>query len=532
MNKALVIEPRLPAPRWRQWWPRLWAAGDGVRTVALPLPEPCGRVSAQYLSFAIDISVLAGGNWWEGSLKTHRGLGARRVAPLDLEAPKLNALVSALGPAYLRIGGSEADHIHYLEPDPADPQSLVLTAAIWDALHAFKTRHGLQLMFTVKYGLTRRSLHGHWSAAEFHRLAAHSRARGQTVEVLELGNELNAYWAFHGLASQPRARRLAEDYRRFAAAAAEAFPGVRLQGPGSAFWPRLGEAVKPFTNLTGPFLARCARMGTPLHIIDWHYYPYQSRRAPVRTRRATAARMLSPRALDDFGRFAARLKHYRDTFYPNAELWTGETGSAQCGGEPGLSDRFASCFWWADQLGQGALCGQQVMVRQSLIGGDYGLIDRVKLRPRPDYWLSWLWQQLMGTSVLRVTSPHRRVRAYCHTHPGGGHTLLLINLSRTPVTIDVSTWGAGGAHYTLTAKRLDSRKVRINGRRAKFRKGRVTLEDFATEAAPGPLPGTAIRFCHFPAGVPAAGVPAAGVPTATSPTAQSAPRALPPGGAP
>ena len=110
--------------------------------IALPNQEPLTSIDTHYLSFSIDISVLAGGFWWEGSHKTHKGLGALRVPPLNLTTKKLDKLVAALGPAYLRVGGSEADKIDYFDHDDPDnnPDSLVLTYKMWDELHEFIQR--------------------------------------------------------------------------------------------------------------------------------------------------------------------------------------------------------------------------------------------------------------------------------------------------------------------------------------------------------------------------------------------------------
>src|SRR5690606_5064983 len=133
-----------------------------VQTVNLHDSEAIGHVEDRYLSYSIDISVLAGGFWWEGSTRIHRGLGTLRVPPLSLHQDKLNRLVSALGPAYLRVGGSEADKIHYFEAPAADPESLVLTRETWDNLHNFIQKHDFKFVFTVKYGLFKRSQHGSW----------------------------------------------------------------------------------------------------------------------------------------------------------------------------------------------------------------------------------------------------------------------------------------------------------------------------------------------------------------------------------
>lgn len=496
--------PILPHRRWnyRLWLARLTALWPKVEDhpralhaqVELLGGEPVARVDAEYLSFSVDISVLAGGFWWEGSSGTRRGLGRLRIPPLNLNSARLDGLTRAITPAYLRVGGSEADKIHYLAA-PAEEGSLVLTPPIWDSLHRFLQRNELKFFFTVKYGLFHPHQHGQWDGSEVEKLLRYSRERGYRIDVCELGNELNAYWAFHGLRSQPRAFKLAVDYHNFAHLMRRYFPQTKITGPGSAFWPKLGETIKPFSNITRKFLETCQQHQTSLDIIDWHYYPFQSLRSPVRTRTATLKAMLKPHALNDFGKYSDKLRAWRDQYYPQAQLWTGETGSAQCGGQPKLSDRFISCFWWADQLGQGALKGQKVMIRQSLIGGDYGLIDRLTLKPRPDYWLSWLWKQLMGEQVYAVRSPHHMLRCYCHETPGErGKTLLLINLSARPVQIQVKGLGQPTRQYSLTAKRLRSKKVRINGVKARYNAGVFRLEDFASPKITQEIPGHSIHF--------------------------------------
>ncbi|MDZ7923901.1 MAG: glycoside hydrolase [Marinagarivorans sp.] len=438
--------------------------------------EPVACVDKCYLSFSIDISVLAGGQWWEGSNTIKAGLGALKVAPLALNSPKLDGLTRTLLPAYLRVGGSEADKIHYLLAPDREANSVLLTHTMWDELHAFVARNDLRLAFTFKYGLFKRSDHGAWRDTEVDALLAYSQQKGYRVDVCELGNELNAYWAFHGLASQPRAANLAIDYATFAAAIRRVFPAAKIIGPGSAFWPRLGETIRPFSNITPKFLAASRTLGNPMDVVDWHYYPFQSRRSPIRTRRATVSNMLRPSALNEYKKYCLQLKCLRDRYFPAAELWTGESGSAQCGGEPKLSDRFASCFWWADQLGLGARYGQQVMVRQSLVGGDYGLLDRLTLKPRPDYWLSWLWKQLMGTQVYAVDAQHAQLRCYCHsTKLGDGRVVLLINLSAKPCEVAMlgeywSSWRVT-KRYVLTAKKLSAKKIKINGKKARLKNG-------------------------------------------------------------
>ncbi|MFT2096945.1 glycoside hydrolase [Marinomonas sp. 2405UD66-6] len=446
-------------------------------SISLNKASPIAKVDARFLSFSIDISVLAGGFWWEGSKGTQRGLGTQRVEPLDLSQPALDNLVNALGPAYVRVGGSEADKVHYFtSATPASEDSLELTQDMWNQLHSFCQRNDLALMFTMKYGLFERRKQGGWQTNEVEALLEYCQANQQKIDIFELGNELNAYWAFHGFTSQPSAKNLAKDYDTFIRCVRQYSPDSLVAGPGSAFWPRIGEAVKPISNISAPFLEH---LKEEIDIIDWHYYPFQSSRSPVRTRAATLDNILSPNSLTYYEKYALQLRKLRDQHQPKAQLWTGETGSAQCGGQAKLSDRFVSCFWWADQLGRGAKSGQKVMVRQSLIGGDYALINRQTLKPNPDYWVSWLWGKLMGENVFEVQSNDPFVQTYCHSAKKEGKcTLLIINMSASPKIINCQEFGPKKKRFEITADSLTSKKIRINSVRPKFKQGKVKLKDF------------------------------------------------------
>lgn len=463
--------------------------------VTLANPKPLYKTDPRYLSFSIDISVLAGGFWWEGSSQSHKGLGTQRIPPFNLQQKKMEQLVRALGPAYLRVGGSEADKIHYFRPPKNLPYALTLTHFIWDNLQDFCQRNDLLLMFTMKYGLFNRKYHGDWKSHEIENLLHYNQEQGHRIAVYELGNELNAYWAFHGISSQPTSKRLAKDYDAFIRVIRKYDSKAQIAGPGSAFWPRIGEAIKPLSNITPGFLRN---MEEKLDIIDWHYYPFQSSRSPVRTRAANLKNTLSPEALRDYEKYLKQLIKWRDMHQPHALIWTGETGSAQCGGEAKLSDRFASSFWWADQLGRGARLGQKVMVRQSLVGGDYGLIQRQTLRPNPDYWVCWLWGKLMGTDVYEVQSNDPYVQTYCHSAKKEGKcTLLMINMSSSPKVVHCHGFGLKKKRFELTADSLTSRKIRINGVRPKFNNGNIKLRDFPKLSKLNLLSPYSINFWCF-----------------------------------
>jgi heparanase len=208
--------------------------------------------------------------------------------------------------------------------------------------------------------------------------------------------------------------------------------------------------------------------GGALDILSWHFYPQQSRRCPVATQRARVGQLLGPAQLDELERWSNELQQLRDRWAPQAELWLGETGSAQCGGEPGLSDRFASGLWWLDELGSAARAGQAVVIRQALIGSDYGLLDAHTLQPRPDYFNSLAWKRWMGPRVLDVAktsgNPALRVYAHCSARAGAGAVLLALNVDAThPAAFQLQGQVGRALRFDFSAPDLGSSELFVNG---------------------------------------------------------------------
>lgn len=379
--------------------------------VEVTVGDPAGRVSERFLSVAVDSALLSGGDFFGG---------ARRA---DFASPKLTQLAAALAPGYLRLGGTAADSLVYDDPSAGQWN---LSAERWAEATDFARRAGLSLFFTLNERQPELALIG-----------------TADVALWELGNEINGWPAVHGLDHALGGARYAADLQR----ARARFPG-RMAGPASAFWPVVGELH--------PVLPDFLRAGAGgADVITWHYYPQQSERCPLRTRLAGPRTLLEPKALDDVAQWADEVEALRDRHAPGAEVWLGETGHAQCGGQPGVSGTWVSALWWADLLGQMARRGTPVVVRQSLVGGDYGLLDADTLEPRPDYWVSVLWKRLVGAQALNVRSSDPRVRAYAACG-----VVVLINLDDTQGrTVDLQ-----GLQYRLESDALTSTRTLLNGR--------------------------------------------------------------------
>lgn len=356
---------------------------------------------------------------------------------LDLSSKRLRSLASALAPAYLRVGGSNADLAVYgagfLDGGETCPPDVLakracLSPARWDELLDFVRATGLSLVFTLNIMKTRAGgpAGGPFNASNARALLAYTARRHPkgvaSWLAFELGNEKE-------FVLSP-----AETAARF----------LEVRGLLDALWPRpsdrprlVGPAMNPRPDWLTQFLT--AMPARTLDAVSYHLYPGYGRSLDL------PARMLEPGWLD----FSHRVMRVTQRAVQAAadrgsgpELWIGETAAAWASGTAGVCDGFVSGFWWLDQLSQAAATGHDAMCRQCLVGGNYSLLDQLAgLRPNPDYWSAWLWRQLVGTRILALTQvmpymgdfePATRGYLAC-TRPGapgfrpGAVTLIYIN---------------------------------------------------------------------------------------------------------
>jgi hypothetical protein len=187
--------------------------------VMLDLEQPLAEVSERYLSFSVDTSQVVGGKWWDPQAdRVEWSSGTVQAPVFDFARPKLNLLTKALAPAYLRIGGSEADKVYYdlgagsgaYLTVPEGHES-VFTRGQWDAVHAFAAGNDLDVVCTLNAGPAARDRAGRWQGDNAAELLAYTARQGYPVAVWELGNEVNIFFAVHGLSAQVSVEQYAQD---------------------------------------------------------------------------------------------------------------------------------------------------------------------------------------------------------------------------------------------------------------------------------------------------------------------------------
>ncbi len=425
--------------------------------VAIDLSKVVAEVGDKYLSFSLDTAEILGGHRWGSS-----------GAPIDLTQKKLIKLTTALSPAYLRVGGTDADRVIF-DTIIQKKNTRVLTRQTWDNLNNFAHKTDLKLFFTVNAGPSVRDIHHQWQTENLESLLRYSKKRGYKIEAFEFGNEINAFWFFHGFTNRITVGQYIDDFKKFRILVKKYYPYTKVGGAATIYWPRVGEAFSFVGHMTSAFI----KAGIDVDMFTWHYYPQQSSRCPISFPQAKHGLLLNPQNLNDIGTWAIKLASLKKHFNPHAELWLGEIGHALCGGQSGISDTFESSLWWTDMLGLMATKGQNIVVRQDLIGADYSLIDKKTLNPLPDFWASILWKKLMGAKVLKVSTSKDNpyIRTYAHYRSTrsdcqkGLITIVFINLQDKNNSIEFKNIITDKALiYQLSAKNLNEKSVFLNGK--------------------------------------------------------------------
>jgi len=491
------------------------------RKVIIDEKKLVGIVDPRFLSFSFDTEI-----WLNESLSFFQNTGPGKM--LDMENPRLRELTRKLSPAYLRVGGTAADKVDFHfngEDDHLDNNVPIVHSEDWDDLMSFVNDLKLSLFFTLNagpivrdYGIFekieipsatemiswvqevytnwsdfkekfKKGLDGDWKANQFIEIMNYANRRGDKGITWELGNEMNAFWViFKNPFLQVRPSVYATDYARARETLHKYRPHEKIAGPASAIWPGFGETIPGITEITPGFLSTAHEKNIPVDIFTWHYYPTQTKKCGIQSRNATFENFKKVEVLDEFRIWATRIGQQLHDKRPNAELWLGESGPAQCGGEPNLSNTFISTLWWLDELGSAAITHHKIVVRQSLVGSHYGLLKQNTYEPNPDYFSSLLWKRLMGEKVLRVQLMKDNQAVGTFNHPGtlrlyahctssksdyfkpGAVTLLALNVSSESVDFEIPKWTTGKQDYlswnitSESPQNLLSSHLKINGK--------------------------------------------------------------------
>ncbi|XP_050238113.1 heparanase-like protein 2 [Mercurialis annua] len=421
-------------------------------------------------------------DWWPTSKCNYDQCpwGHSGLFSLDLDNKILLNAVKAFNPLRIRIGGSLQDQVEYQVqnsskrclPFQKSEAGLFgftagcLTTHRWDQLNHFfnQTRAKITLGLNALVGRKKSSQKdstlwfGDWDSKNAGNLMKYTVSKGYKIDSYELGNELCS----NGVAARVEAEQYGKDMTVLKKLVQQVYPNQNTQpkvlGPGGFFDDKW---FKTFLQVSGPNV---------VNGLTHHIYNLGAGSDPT-----LANKVQDPYFLDQIRKVYSNVSATVKQFGAWTEAWVGESGGAYNSGSKKVSYSFSDGFWYLDQLGMTSTFNHKVFCRQTLIGGNYGLLNTTTFVPNPDYYGALLWHRLMGKNVLaanHVGSPYLRAYSHCSKQKPG-ITVLLINMSNS-TTFNVSIQNDGNAsgsgevqreEYHLTPKDRDifSDVILLNG---------------------------------------------------------------------
>ncbi|WJX24251.1 heparanase [Trifolium repens] len=344
-------------------------------------------------------------DWWPENKCDYNQCpwGKSGILNLDLGNKILSNAIKAFDPLRIRLGGSLQDQIIYqFGHQKHCPQIIKKDGGLfgfsvgclpqnrWDEVNEFLNETGVKLTFGLNALIgkknsmeDKKNYIGNWNPKNAISLMKHTISKGYKIDSYELGNELCS----EGIAARIDSVQYAKDI-------------TKLRNVGPAV---IDGVTHHIYNLGA---------GVDKDLINKVQDPY----------------FLS--------QIAQTFKDVSDSvrkFTPWAGAWVGESGGAYNSGGKDVSHTFVNGFWYLDQLGMTSTLDHKVFCRQTLIGGNYALLNTTTFIPNPDYYGAILWHRLMGSKVLSVShegSPYLRTYAHC-SKQRPGITVLIINMSKS-----------------------------------------------------------------------------------------------------
>jgi len=465
-------------------------ASDASRPIAIATLARVGTVDDRYQAFNVEMLEVTGGKFWkpygpelDAILKEGKTAAAARsggdtpagmdprlyqyLPPIDLGNARLRKLASALAPSYVRVSGTWANTTYFPDSDaaPSTPPAGfagVLTHAEWKSVVDFSRAVDAKIVTSFATGGGTRDSTGVWTDEQARRLIDFTKAAGGSIAAAEFMNE-PTFAAMGGAPKGYDAAAYGRDFKRFRTFAKQAAPEMLILGPGS-----VGETTGNWGVANGaiPIVKTrdlLAASGPGVDAFSYHHYGAISQRCAAMGMQATPDAALSEDWLRRTDETLAFYRKLRDEFEPGKPFWLTETADAACGGNP-WARTFLDTFRYVDQLGRLAKQDVKVVIHNTLVASDYGLLTEKDFTPKPNYWAAVLWRKLMGSTVLESGVPIQaglHVYAHCLRGTSGGVAVLALNTSRTdPTAIDVP---ASAEAYALTAPTLEAKQVELNG---------------------------------------------------------------------
>lgn len=440
-------------------------------------------IDERLVSYNIEMTELTGGTFWKEytpgqiagteefpPVQDFRDMGTlmQHYPPVDLSGKRIRSLSAALGSAYIRVSGSWATDTYYdfdghtggIAPEG---YKAVLNKEQWDHLLDFVKAVNGKLLVSVSNCPGDHVNGKPWTPQQAKLLFDYSREYGVPIAAAEFMNEPNVF-RMAPPAFGYDAAQYGRDQDEFYRFIRSSYPEVLLAGPcacADAFHEKAAAMAAMVQAV--PTEELLSHVKEPSDVFSYHCYAGLSERGAAIGGHWTADEALSEAYLDMAAQAAAYYAGIRDRYYPGAQMWVTESADAGLGGNTWAST-FLDIIRYADELGRFSTITDGIIFHNTLASSDYGLLDHETHLPRPNYWLAYLWNQLVGSVVYDTREVIREgAHVYAHSRKDGedGYTYIIINNSRTAAAEALVPSSA--ELYLLDAKQLRAHEIRLNG---------------------------------------------------------------------
>lgn len=374
----------------------------------------------------------------------------------DLEDKRLINLAKAAGPYLLRIGGTSADGVYFcpeeghceipesyensfrdltaFEPSYISHEDIRRIADFAEATNA-------QVMYCLNFGPSPRDPDTcAWKTENARQLIEYARSlpNGDRFSIWEGGNEVNSFFFNFKMPPGYSPERYAADLRILRYLLDEIHPEGLVAGPATYFFPF------QFIGDFGHFTQRAMEFTQDVvDILTWHLYATQSDSCGSTIFHqpfpATAENLFDESIISTHRYYASYIKETAG----KVPVCLGETASAQCGGQTGVSDTMLDALWWADWIGIMTQEGSSSFIRQTLMGFHYGTIDPESYEPYPTFLTMTMFKRLVSSARLKTSSERTMVKAhgYCSNSKENALTIVLANPSSDKLVANITVVG-------------------------------------------------------------------------------------------
>ncbi|KAI3743618.1 hypothetical protein L1987_61328 [Smallanthus sonchifolius] len=209
---------------------------------------------------------------------------------------------------------------------------------------------------------------GPWNSSDAEALIRYTANKGYIISGWELGNELSG----NGIGTSVTAKQYASDTISLQNLMQKIYVGFQekpiVLGPGGFYdanW--FNEYVTESSNALQAMTQHIYNLGPGVdaHLVE---------------------KILDPSYLDGGSQPFRDIQNILKKSGNSTVAWVGEAGGAYNSGRNLVTNAFVFGFWYLDQPGMASMYDKKTYCRQTLIGGNYGLLNTTTFVPNPDYY--------------------------------------------------------------------------------------------------------------------------------------------------